>query len=72
MSQYPPELDSDEFRCKLDKDTYLVYINAETGEEEEVKNTGIIGNCGMIDLCGWQREEMTFEAVNLDETLGDY
>jgi spore germination protein len=26
-----------EFRCKLDKDTYLVYINAETGEEEEVK-----------------------------------
>jgi hypothetical protein len=38
----------------------------------DVKNTGIIGNCGMIDLCGWQREEMTFEAVNLDETLGDY
>jgi spore germination protein len=26
-----------EFRCKLDKDTYLVYINTETGEEEEVK-----------------------------------
>jgi hypothetical protein len=43
MSQYPPELDSDEFRCKLDKDTYLVYINAETGEEEEVKKAEIRG-----------------------------
>ncbi len=26
-----------EFRCKLGKDIYVVYINAETGEEEEVK-----------------------------------
>ena len=32
-----------EFRCKLDKDTYLVYINAETGEEEEVKKAEIRG-----------------------------
>jgi spore germination protein len=26
-----------EFECQLDKDAYLVYINADTGEEEEVK-----------------------------------
>lgn len=32
-----------EFRCNLDKDTYLVYINAETGEEEEVKKAEIRG-----------------------------
>lgn len=32
-----------EFRCTLDKDTYLVYINAETGEEEEVKKAEIRG-----------------------------
>ncbi|NLB73069.1 MAG: germination protein YpeB [Firmicutes bacterium] len=32
-----------EFRCKLEKDTYLVYVNAETGEEEEVKKAGTGG-----------------------------
>ena len=32
-----------EFRCKLDKDTYVVYINAETGKEEEVKKAETTG-----------------------------
>ncbi len=32
-----------EFKCQLDKKTYLVYINAETGEEEEVKKAEITG-----------------------------
>ena len=32
-----------EFRCTLDKDTYLVYINAETGKEEEVKKAETAG-----------------------------
>lgn len=32
-----------EFKCQLGKDTYLVYINAETGEEEEVKKAETTG-----------------------------
>lgn len=32
-----------EFKCQLDKETYLVYINAETGKEEEVKKAETTG-----------------------------